>query len=115
MSVVKLLMDGAVASTDVLRTLDRHGDDFSIPRKVDFLFRVDAMEKAEIIAGFLNDHNFASAVVQSNDGQHSVSAALHMPIQQNLILSVSGFMECVAQLFGASYDGWGCPLQKTAH
>lgn len=112
MSVVKLLMDGAAADTDVLRTLDRHGDDFSISRNVDFKFRTDAKEKAEIVAGFLNDHHFAVAVVQLNNGEHGVNAALHMPIQQSVILSVSGFMGCVAQLFGADYDGWGCAPQK---
>ncbi|ULU25308.1 ribonuclease E inhibitor RraB [Dyella terrae] len=112
MSVVKILMDGAAADTDVLRTLDRHGDDFSIPRDVDFKFRADTKEKAEIVAGFLNDHNFAVAVVQLSNGEHSVNAALYMSVQQNLILSVSGFMGCVAQLFGVGYDGWGCAPQK---
>ncbi|WP_414649876.1 ribonuclease E inhibitor RraB [Dyella sp.] len=112
MSVVKLLMEGSDADTDVLRTLDHHGDDFSISRNVDFKFRADAKEKADIVAGFLNDHHFAVAVVQSHDGEYSVSASIHMPVQQNLILSVSGFMGCVAQLFGADYDGWGCVPQR---
>lgn len=112
MSVVKQLMEGAAADTDVLRTLDRHGDDFSIPRNVDFKFRADAQEKAETVAGFLNDHHYGTAIAQAHDGQYSVSVAIHMPIQQNVILSVSGFMGCVAELFGVDYDGWGCAPQR---
>lgn len=109
---IQQLMEVASADTDVLRSLDSNGDDFSISREVDFLFRVDTQDKAEIVAGFINDHQYGTAIPQEDDGQLSVSVKTHMPVQQNIILSVSGFMECIAQLFGVEYDGWGCNAQR---
>jgi hypothetical protein len=35
-----------------------------------------------------------------------------MPTTQHVLMSVSGFMECLAYLYGARYDGWGCVLQQ---
>ncbi|GLQ98668.1 ribonuclease E inhibitor RraB [Dyella mobilis] len=112
MSVVQQLMEVAASDTDVLRSPDRNGDDFNISREVDFLFRVETKEKAEIVAGFINDYQYGTAIAQGDNGQHSVSVKIHMPVQQNIVLSVCGFMECIAQIFGAMYDGWGCNAQR---
>ena len=46
------MMDSAAADTDVLRSLDEQGDDFSLFRQVDFLIRTDDSDKAETISGF---------------------------------------------------------------
>ncbi|WP_175912697.1 ribonuclease E inhibitor RraB [Burkholderia sp. BCC1640] len=112
MSVIDTLMETAIADVDHLRKRDEQGDDFSVPRDVDFLLRAPSAEKASIVAGFINDYQFGQALVQQSDGEYSVLVVLHMPIQQHNILSVSGFMTCVCALFGLDYDGWGCVVQK---
>jgi len=111
MSVVDTLMETAKADTDLLRTLDSQGDNFSAPRDVDFLLRAPSKEKAEIASGFINDYQFGKATLQEQDGQYSVLVIINMAIQQQAILSVSGFMGCVCALFGLDYDGWGCVAQ----
>jgi hypothetical protein len=112
MSIVEKLIEAAMADTDLLRTLDSQGDDFSVPREVDFLLRTPSKDKADLVAGFINDYQYGAAVAEEHDGDHSVSVRIVMPIEQNILLPVSGFMECLAQLFKLEYDGWGCHAQK---
>jgi Regulator of ribonuclease activity B len=112
MSVVEKLMQTAASDTELLGTLDRQGDDFSVQRDVDFLLRAPSQEKADIVASFINDYHYGVATPLESDGEHSVRVVIRMPIQQQLALSVSGFMECLAALFGLDYDGWGCVAQR---
>ena len=108
MSVVDALMNAASADTDVLRSLDRNGDRFSVFRDVDFLLRAPSLEKAELVAGFINDHSYGKAKVQDD---LSVLVVIRMPVEQPIALCVSGFFTCVSRLFGVEYDGWGCVAQ----
>jgi hypothetical protein len=111
MSVIGKLIETAASDTDLLRSLDAQGDDFAIPRDVDFLLRAPSKEKSEIAASFINECQFGVATAQESDGEHSVLVVVHMPIQQHVILSVSGFMGCICELYGLDYDGWGCITQ----
>lgn len=112
MAFVETLMQLAVADTDLLRTIDAQGDDFSIPRDVDFLLRTPSQEKASIAAEFINDHSYGSATVQEYEGGYRVLVIVNTPVTQSVILSISGFMACISHLFGLHYDGWGCVVQK---
>jgi Regulator of ribonuclease activity B len=114
MSLVAELMDMAVADTDVLRSLNSNGDDFSKFREVDFLLIAPSPEKAQVICGFINDHSYGSAKVTGHAGSSNVQVLINMPVEQPIILCVSGFMACVAHLFGAKLDGWGCATPKHA-
>jgi hypothetical protein len=49
--------------------------------------------------------------VSATDGEFRVVATIDMPVEQQEILCVSGFMRCVAALFSVSYDGWGAPIR----
>jgi hypothetical protein len=110
MSIVDKLMDSAIADTDVLRRLDQEGDRFEMFRDVDFTFVAESPEKAVIIRDFVNDHYYGEAAVE--DDSCEVRVVVHMPVTQSVILSVSGFMNCVAELFGAELEGWGCVAQR---
>jgi hypothetical protein len=110
MSVIDELMKTAVADTDVLRLLDSQGDRFSNHRDVEFLLRASTPEKASLAANFINDHSFGVATVSDPEGL-AVLVVIHMPIEQSVILSVSGFMVCLSRLFELEYDGWGCVAQ----
>ena len=112
MTIVERLMQSAEADTDVLRSLDANGDNFTAPRDVDFLIRAPSKEKAETIAGFVNDFSYGNARVQEHEGEFSVLVIVNMPVTQSVILSVSGFMLCIANLFGGEYDGWGCEIVR---
>ncbi|WP_447071733.1 ribonuclease E inhibitor RraB [Shewanella indica] len=110
MSIVEKLMDSAIADKDVLRRLDQEGDRFEVFRDVDFIIVAENPEKATIIRDFVNDHYYSEATI--GDALREVRVVVHMPVTQSVILSVSGFMNCVAELFGARIDGWGCVAQR---
>jgi len=108
MSTIEKLMDSAIADVDVLRSLNSQGDDFRKFRGVDFLFVCPTQERAELVASFINDYRYGDATAHESDGRHLIEVRIVMPVEQNLILSVSGFMTCLADLYGIDFDGWGC-------
>lgn len=113
MSVISKLMDATELDTDVLRTLDANGDDFSKFREVDFSFKCATKEKAETVAGFLNDYQYGEAsVVEIDPQQYNVQILIDMPVTQNILLCISGFMTCIAELYNVEIDGWGCVAQN---
>jgi len=97
-------MNSAIADTDVLRRLDEDGDRFEIFRDVDFNIICPDTEKAEAIAGFLTDYEFGSATVTENPKE--VLVVIHMPVTQQVILCISGFLNCVANLYSSELEGW---------
>lgn len=112
MSVISRLVEAAVADTDVLRSLDANGDDFSKFREVDFSFKCQNEEKARAVASFLDDYQYGRASVAVENGQYLVQVLIDMPVTQNILLCVSGFMTCIAELYGVELDGWGCVAQR---
>ena len=112
MSVISKLMEATEADTDVLRSLDSNGDDFSKFREVDFSFKCPNKEKAETVAGFLDDFQYGKASVLFEEDQYLVQVLIEMPVTQNILLCVSGFMTCIAELYGVEIDGWGCVAQN---
>lgn len=108
MSIISRLMESAESDVDVLRRLDAEGDNFSFFRKVDFHFKCPDYEKADVVAGFINDFQFGTAEHIVQDELHYVNVKITMPINQNIISCVSGFMLCVAELYKVEFDGWGC-------
>ena len=115
MSLIKKLMDGAAADVDVLHALNKQGDDFSKFRQVDFRLRSPSQEKAELVAGFVNDFRYGDASAVEYNGAWTVQVVIHMPVQQSIIASVAGFMTCVAELYGLEFDGWGCVAQTASN
>ncbi len=112
MSVVEKLMDGAVADIDVLRSLDGQGDVFTLARDVDFLLRAPNREKAELVAQFINEYQYGASTPLHDENGDSVQVVINMPVTQNVILSVSGFMTCLAAIYDLEFDGWGCVAQS---
>lgn len=114
MAVIDTLMQHATADADLLRKLGGQGDRFSVSRDVEFLLRAPSAEKATIVASFLNDYQYGVATAQDLDDLPSVLVVVRMPIEQHVIVSVSGFMACICELFGLDYDGWGCVVHKAS-
>ncbi|RQS53484.1 ribonuclease E inhibitor RraB [Burkholderia sp. Bp8984] len=111
-SVIETLMETAVADVDQLRVMDTQGDDFGVPREVDFCLIAPSAEKASIVSGFINDYQYGRASVEQVDDHFRVLVFINMPVLQHNILAVSGFMTCISAFFGLTYDGWGCVVQK---
>lgn len=111
MELVATLMETAAADTGILRSLDRNGDHFSMFRDVDFLLVAPDVDKAALVVSFVNDHSYGKAVIQDHT---SILVTINMPVEQPVVLCVSGFFTCLAQLFGVEYDGWGCVAQSQA-
>jgi hypothetical protein len=112
MSVISKLMEATEADTDVLRSLDSNGDDFSRFREVDFTFKCQSKEKADTVAGFLDDYKYGRASVIFEDDQYMVQVLIDMPVTQNILLSDSAYMTCIAELKSVEIDGWGCVAQN---
>ncbi|WP_027330329.1 ribonuclease E inhibitor RraB [Marinimicrobium agarilyticum] len=113
MSVVDALLDNAYQDTQLLIVNDEKGDDFKIPRDVDFVFYTTDKQKADTVAGFVSDNNYGSAFISTQGDNYVVRVVVNMPSTQHVICCTSGLMACIAQLFGVEYDGWGCVLQTT--
>lgn len=113
MSIIEKLMDGSEADVNVLRSLNEQGDNFFTFRDVDFLIEASNPEDANHICGFINDFNYGVASLDGEaDGLFRVKIVINMPVQQHIISSVAGFMACVASLFRAEFNGWGCVVQR---
>lgn len=112
MSVIESLVSGAKADKDVLNALGSHGDNFSIARDVDFVFRTQAKPRAEELMRFINDNQYGLAALELAENGFSVVVKINAPILPTIIFPVSGFMTCLAALFGVEYDGWGCPVRR---
>jgi len=110
--LVEALLDNAYQDSVLLQGNDEKGDIFSIPREVDFLFYAPDKEKGELVASFINDNCYGQATYYLSENDHCIKSIILMPIEQDIINSVSALMTCIAKIFGIEYDGWGCELQR---
>ena len=112
MPLIQKLMDATQLDTDVLRRLDSNGDNFTVHREVDFYFKCKTQKKAKELAEFLDDFQYGNAKAITEEDEPYVQLLINMPVTQNVILCVSGFMICIAEQFEAEINGWGCIAQN---
>ena len=112
MSLVETLLNTSYQDTQLLMGNDQKGDDFAIPRDVDFVLYAPDAEKAELVTSFINDNQYGLASYAEVEGKFRIIVVVNMPSTQNLICSISALMACIAELFRVDYDGWGCLLQS---
>ena len=113
MTIFDLLHENALLDNDLLRKNDAMGDKFDDPRDVDFAFKTNDKQRADDLSEYINGKNFGNAsVAAAVEGEYGVLCVIHMPINQPLLCSVSGFMVCLSRLFQVEYDGWGSIIQK---
>ncbi|MDD7985360.1 ribonuclease E inhibitor RraB [Lentisphaera marina] len=112
MSIVELLLDTAREDTNLLIKNDELGDNFNIPRTVDFILTTTELEKAETARDFIDDNRYGDSSIEQIDDQYRVVTKIIMPINQNILCSVSGLIACVGKIFDLEYDGWGSEIQK---
>jgi hypothetical protein len=112
MKIIETLLDTASQDTQLLIANDNKGDNFSIPRDIDFVIYAEEEKKASTVTNFINDHRYGLASFEKIDDQYRILIVINMPSTQSLICSVSALMACIASLFSVKYDGWGCNLQN---
>ena len=114
MTIFDLLKQTAELDTDLLRKNDALGDVFSTPREVNFDFEAVEREQAEDFAEFVNGKQYGVAKIsEAEAGKFLIVVLITMPITQNLICSVSGFMLCLSRIFQIDYQGWGSVVQTS--
>jgi len=112
MALVDQLLSTAYEDTQLLKRNDELGDDFSVPREVDFVFLSGERKNAEVLASFVGDNQYGKASIEQSKEGFRVVVSVTMPTNQQVLCSVSALMVCLAQLFSLEYDGWGCVIQR---
>ena len=113
MTMFDRLHENATADLDLLRKNDAQGDDFAQSRIVDFAFKTKDKVSAHDLCEYINGKNFGKAHVRDDTELFWVITKIEMPITQNLLFCVSGFMVCLSRLFQVEYDGWGSIVQPS--
>lgn len=111
-SMIDDLIATAAADVDLLRLMDAQGDAPATARAVEFIFTAETERQALGVAVFLAENQYAATRWESIGDGFRVEATIDMPVEQNVVSSVSGFMQCVAKLFAVTYDGWGSIVQS---
>jgi len=115
MSIVELLMETAVEDSKLLVKNQGLGDRSEIARDVDFVLYARDEEKARLVASFVTDYRYGRASVERIEHQGDVSwrlsVTIHTPTTENVVMTLSAFMVCLAKLYDLDYDGWGCVIQ----
>jgi len=111
-SVVEALLDNAYQDSQLLEVNDQKGDIFSTPRDVKFILYAKDKAKSELVSNFINDNCYGDASFSEHEGKFCIIVVVHMPINQNILNSISGLMTCIVSIYDLDYDGWGCELQR---
>jgi hypothetical protein len=111
--MLELLTETAIADRELLIRKTEAGDDFNKHREVDFSFETSERDRADAFAEFVNSKSYGGAqVIETEPGSFQVIVFIGMPINQNIINCVSGFMLCLSRLFKIDYQGWGSVIQR---
>ena len=116
MSVVQLLMDTAVADSQLLVKNQDVGDRADIPRDIDFVLYAKDEEKAKLVASFVTDYRYGRQAVERVEHRGVVSwrllITIHAPTTENVVMTLSAFMVFLSQLYDLDYDGWESDIKR---
>jgi Regulator of ribonuclease activity B len=116
MSFVQLLMDTAVADSQLLVKNQEVGDRADIPRDIDFFLYAKDEEKAKLASSFVTDYRYGrpSVVHVEERGEYSwrLLITIHAPTTENVMMTLSAFMVCLSQLYDLDYDGWESDIKR---
>ena len=101
---------------DVLRRLQQAGDDFSIPRDVDFSIVFPDRGRAERFAGMFRAAGYLATVQRSDVGPErpwDVTIVKHMVMTHASITGFEMELEAAASPLDGMNDGWGCIAQSS--
>ncbi len=120
MDLVTPLLDTAVLdSRQLYINRSAHGDRPDAWRDLDFAFYAESQQQAETVASFITDNRYGAPSVQcvKLDGGKitwRILLVIRAPATDEIVHTLSGFMVCLAAVFGLEYDGWACMVQGPA-
>lgn len=114
MSLVQILFDTARADSELLATNRDLGDNFEIPREIEFVLLAKDERTAKLVRDFIDDNRYGVASVQRFGERYGIMVVTDMAPRQNALHSVSGLMACIAHLFGVAYDGLSYDIKRFA-
>jgi hypothetical protein len=100
---------------DVLRRMQRNGDDFSKARDIDFTVVFGVEDSAQKFAGYFGRLGHRVSVSNSNcvpDLPWDVIVVNHMLLSHSGITEFEETLQHAAAQLGGRNDGWGCLNQK---
>jgi hypothetical protein len=100
---------------DVLRRLQKNGDNLTMPRDVDFSVVFATEESAQKFAEYFVRCAYKVSVTNSNcvpDLPWDVVVTKHMVPSHNEITEAEETLQDIAEGLGGRNDGWGCISQK---
>jgi hypothetical protein len=113
--IVDCLLDNAYQDTQVWLVNEREGDQFTVARDVEFIFRTCDKAKAETVSSLIADNRYADSTAIIQDGEHSeLRVIVQMPLPQPVLCSVSALMVCLSEIFGIEYDGWSADIKRAS-
>lgn len=116
MSIAKLLMDTAVQDSRVLVKNRELGDRAEISRDIEFVFYAKNEERARLVASFVTDYRYGRPAVkrveQNGADAWQLLITIQAPMSENIVMTLSAFMVCLAQVYDLDYDGWGANIQR---
>lgn len=116
MSFVKLLIDTALADSQLWFKHRELGDRAELPRDIDFALYAKNEERAKLVASFVTDYRYGRPAVQRVEHRGAISwrliITIHAPATENVVMTLSAFMVCLAQLYQLDYEGWGSTILK---
>ncbi|HWA50803.1 MAG TPA: ribonuclease E inhibitor RraB [Dongiaceae bacterium] len=102
---------------DVLRRLQRSGDDFSIPRDVDFSIVFPDQDRAEAFASMARAAGYEATVKKSGvrpERPWDVTIVKYMFLTHAGITGFEMELEAAISPLDGRNDGWGCMAQNSA-
>jgi regulator of RNase E activity RraB len=99
----------------LMQTLKQQGDNFAIPRPVDFSAFFDSAEAREAFLSEVEKQGFALGAGgkwQSEDGQFWCELVKTTSVEPNVIAQETLYLRETAQKHGGTFDGWATPVAK---
>lgn len=112
MTLVTSLADEASMDIELLKAIKSQGDNWSIARNLEFMMETKSKNNAEKAASFIQNNQFGETKILEVGGLYVLMVFVEMPLHVNAVLSVSGFMTCIADMFNLKGTGWAANVQK---
>lgn len=122
MDLLTTLGERAKRDGELVARNQRHGDDASLPRTVQFELVTDSQERAEEAGAFVRSCAYGDVLVSDHPGWSltgDMAAGWHvivrveMPTTSSPLRCVSALMLLLACQFGLRYKGWACQLRTS--
>jgi regulator of RNase E activity RraB len=102
-----------ISDRNVCDNLERHGDDLTTPREVDFYIRFQNEKDIDPIAAELTRRGLTEAGREQTEvGDYGLSMVLMMSPDLDSVNGITSDILALLEDVDAEFDGWGCTVVK---